>query len=144
MGNYKNESCERIFKHVATSHDIDESEKRTLIHYATMLYMEKIENIKNISLKDYLFDLRKIYKYLGESELNSVTKERVMRLYHFLKICDQYSKSEKKIDDELLEELSYKLDLLYLDSGLSPREKSSFSYTLTKDRQTEVKNEKNR
>jgi len=142
MEKYHNESYERIFNYIANNQQLEPDKKRNLIRYATLLYLNKIENSKKVNLKDYLLDLKKVYKYLGESSLNSITRERVMRLYLFLKICDQHSKGIKKIDEELLEKLSYKLDMLFLDAGLPPREKSALSYTLQKEKMLEVNNEK--
>ena len=138
MNELYNESSRRIIEYLKNNEGLTLKERRNLLHYATQLCIYNIENIEKVNLKDYLNDLRFLYNYLSTSDINSITKDRITRLYHFIKLYEAFE-NEKNIEipNDILNELSYELDLLYLDSNLPPRKNSSLSYNL-KSKKTKV------
>lgn len=127
MKKINNSSYNRIIEYLKNDQYIDDSEKRFLINYATQLYKNNIENVEIESIEDVYESLKKYCETLKYMEDTSFTR---MRINDVINILQEISVS--KIDDELIKDVSYKIDKLYIQSDLPIRKNSSLSYNLKK------------
>lgn len=127
MKKTNNSSYNRIVEYLKNDQYVDDGEKRFLINYATQLYKNNIENVEIESIEDVYESLKKYGETLKYMEDTSFTR---MRINDVINILQEISVS--KIDDELIKDVSYKIDKLYIQSDLPIRKNSSLSYNLKK------------
>lgn len=125
MKQVTNQSYNRIMNFLKNNPQLNDEEKRYLIHYATELYKNNVENLENETLQDIFTSLKIYSNQLKECADTSITRNRITEI---INILEQISKPN--IDKKTLNEISYKLDKLYLETDLPLRENSSLSYNL--------------
>ena len=130
MKKTKNESYNRIIEYLYKNNNIEEDDRIYLIHYATQLYKNKLENSKEETLNDIYDSLKYYLNYyntnLTQINETSITIERINSVITILeKICS------KNITQEDINVISFQIDKLYYESDLPIRKKSSLSYNLS-------------
>jgi hypothetical protein len=105
-------------------------ERRYLIHYASKLLINDIENKPEESMEDVIESLKQYNLSLKNNSDTSVVIERInLELELIRMINDYYNGADNK------EIISYNLDKLYLESDMGIRETSSLAHTLEKTKE---------
>lgn len=131
MKKSNSESYNRIMDCLIKNENISEKEKMFLVKYATKLYANSVENVEKENIGDILSDLKVLNDNLKECNNTSISQKRIGDILELLnKITDYYN------GNIMIDEISYKLDELYLKLDLPVRKKSSMSYNLEKINRT--------
>ena len=121
----KNDSYFRIMEYITNNIEQDLEDKRILLEYATLIMKKDIENIEEERIVDILYSLKKLLVTLENSVDTSLTRKRIEEVYMIseeLNNCFMYLNK--------LNEISYRIDKLYLKLDLPPRTNSSLSFYL--------------
>ena len=125
-----NQSYNRIREFIRENPDLNEKRKRMLIHYATQLYTNNVENVEVVNSEDILDDLRVSNEYLSQGENTTVVAKRLQEELNIFAMLQEHYKN----GTDNLDEISAALDKLFLETDLGIREKSNLSYSLIKER----------
>lgn len=123
-----NGSVNRIMNYIDNNKNITPVEKRMLLNYAAQLYINKVENIQNEKIELILKDIKYLNNHLKESDDTSIVRSKLDDEIKIFELLNDYYKNNQLH----LEEISFLLDKLYLDTDLKIRSNSSLSYNLEK------------
>lgn len=128
MKKVANKSYNRIMDYIKNEENINEEKKRLLVKYATLLYVNNIENVEFESINDIAKSIKCITVELQKGIDNQITTNRLKKTAIIIsELCDRLD--SKSLD---LSEISYEIDKMYLDLNLPIRKSSSLSYNLSK------------
>lgn len=126
MKKTNNESYNRIMKFLSEE-EVSAERRRYLIHYATKLYKQNLENVEKENIKDIFNDFNTLNNTIKICNDTSINKKRISEMFEILEKINSYLENPKL---EIIVEISDKLDKLYLDSDMPLRKNSSLSYNL--------------
>ena len=130
MKKISNESYNRIMEYIKSEQNISSEKQRQLVKYATLLYVNDVENVEQESINDIAQSLKCIALELQKGTDTKITSNRLKKTAILISLlCDC-------MDSETLNlsEISYEVDKLYLDLNLPIRKTSSLSYNLSKNK----------
>lgn len=122
-----NSSYDRIINYIYNTPELSQEDKRFLLHYASRLIMNKVENAPDESIEEILDGIRSFNETMKRSVRTSIVEERIEREIHLLNMINEYYKG-----NDNKEQIGYELDKLYLESDMGIRRSSSLSHSLEK------------
>lgn len=122
-----NSSYDRIINYIYNTPELSQEDKRFLLHYASHLIMNKVENAPDESIEEILDGIRLFNEAMKRSVRTSIVEERLEREIHLLNMINEYYKG-----NDNKEQIGYELDKLYLESDMGIRRSSSLSHSLEK------------
>ena len=113
MTQQKDDTYEYIINYIKNNKSkLPKNELKFLLSYASSLKKVTAEP----SSKTIVEDLKELYKYLKTGPLTSIAVERLKKVMWLF---------EAILQNENLDEISYELDKLYIECGLSVRQNSA-------------------
>lgn len=121
----KNMSYDYIIHYLKDNKDgLLPEEKKFLIEYASIIKKNNIENVEKISKEDIIKDLKLLTDHMEKSD---ETSAKIKRSYLLFQILRRIEKGEDLID------ISYSIDKLFIENGMSVRDKSAVVSKLKKE-----------
>jgi len=102
-------------------HSLDAEELKFLLNYTLNLKETNLNSIEHINKKMLINDLKKLHENISKGPLTSISYQRLQTEMNLF---------EALLNEENLDDISYELDKLYLESDMGVRENSTLARKL--------------